>query len=144
MEHKTTTRGERILAAFSHLKSKGLVKTQQDVADMMGANKTTISQAFKGNETYLTDKFMSRFNSTFDDMFNIAWLLAGKGEMLDGVQNPADGVMVPVIPLSAVGGTLRDIHQGNVTLSDCEVMRAPVNNAEYAIGVVTSSAWVTV
>lgn len=31
MEKKTTTRCERILAAFSHLKMKGLVKTQQDV-----------------------------------------------------------------------------------------------------------------
>lgn len=135
MEKKTTTRCERILAAFSHLKMKGLVKTQQDVADMMGANKTTISQAFKGNETYLTDKFLARFNATFNDMFNIGWLITGKGDMLDGVQHPADGVMVPVVPLSAVGGTLRDIHQGNVTLEDCEVMRAPVNNAEYAIGV---------
>lgn len=35
MEKKTTTRCERILAALSHLKMKGLVKTQQDVADMI-------------------------------------------------------------------------------------------------------------
>jgi len=135
MEKKTTTRCERILAAFAHLKEKGLVKTQQDVADMMGANKTTVSQAFKGSEKYLSDKFLARFNATFNDMFNIGWLITGKGDMLDGVQHPADGVMVPVVPLSAVGGTLRDIHQGNVMLEDCEVMRAPVNNAEYAIGV---------
>lgn len=86
MEQKTTTRCERILAAFSHLKKKGLVKTQQDVADMMEANKTTISQAFKGNEAYLTDKFLSRFNSTFNDMFNIGWLLTGRGVMLEGVR----------------------------------------------------------
>ncbi len=135
MEQKETTRGERIAAAFSHLKKTGVVKTQQEVADMMGANKTTISQALNGNDSYLTDKFMSRFNAAVGGVFNIAWLLTGRGDMLDGITSANSGVMVPVIPLSAVGGSLRDIDQGNVTLNDCETMHAPVNNAEYAISV---------
>jgi phage repressor protein C with HTH and peptisase S24 domain len=135
MEQKETTRGQRIVTAFSYLKQTGSVKTQQEVADIMGANKTTVSQALNGNEKYLTDKFMSRFNEAAGGIFNIAWLLTGKGDMLEDVQGTIHGVMVPVVPLSAVGGTLRDIDQGNVVLSDCEVMRAPVNNAEYAIGV---------
>lgn len=135
MEQQETTRGQRIADAFSYLRKSGIVKTQQEIADMMGANKTTVSQALNGNESYLTDKFLSRFNNAFGEMFNIAWLLTGKGNMLEGELNPAEGVMVYVIPLSSVGGTLRDIDQGNVTLRDCEKMRAPVNNAEYAIGV---------
>lgn len=135
MEQNQTTRGQRIYAAFSYLRQAGIVKTQQEMADIMGANKTTVSQALNGNEQYLTDKFLSRFNAAAGDIFNIGWLLTGKGEMLDGVTNPVEGAMVPVVPLSAVGGTLRDIDQGNVTLTDCEVMRAPVNNAEFAIGV---------
>ncbi len=134
MEQKQTTRGERIAAAFSYLKSAGIVSTQQEIADAMNANKTSVSQALKGNEAYLTDKFLSRFNNAVGDVFNIAWLLTGKGSMLEA-QSPTDGVMVHVVPLSAVGGTLRDIGQGNVMLQDCEMMRAPVNNAEFAIGV---------
>lgn len=134
MEENKTTRGQRISEAFSYLRSTGMVRTQQEIADAMKANKTTVSQALKGNEAYLSDKFLSRFNRAVGDIFNIAWLLTGKGSMLES-QNPSDGVMVYVVPLSAVGGTLRDIGQGNVTLQDCEIMRAPVNNAEYAIGV---------
>lgn len=90
MEKKTTTRCERILAAFAHLKEKGLVKTQQDVADMMGANKTTVSQAFKGSEKYLSDKFLARFNATFNDMFNIGWLITGKGDIGHGGHSVTD------------------------------------------------------
>lgn len=41
MEQQETTRGQRIADAFSYLRKSGIVKTQQEIADMMGANKTT-------------------------------------------------------------------------------------------------------
>lgn len=72
----------RLLKAYEHLRSCGIVHTQNDVAGAMNANKTNVSYAFNGNEKYLTDKFLNRFNKAFDEIFEIEWLQTGKGEML--------------------------------------------------------------
>lgn len=121
--------------AFDHLRSEGKVKTQKDVADTMNADPTSISQALNGNERYCSDKFLVRFNSAFDNMFNMAWLMTGRGEMLEDVEANVVDNRVPLIPLSSAGNTLYNITSDGVQLSDCEVVVSPVNNAEFAIGV---------
>lgn len=69
--------------AYNHLRSKGIVHTQQDVAEKMKSPKSNISRAFSGDEKYLTNSFLIRFNKTFDEIFNIDWLLTGEGSMLN-------------------------------------------------------------
>ena len=56
---------ERIKKAYDFLRSKGIVHTQQDVADIMGVKKENISRAFNGNDKYLTTNFIIRFNNAF-------------------------------------------------------------------------------
>lgn len=75
-------RKERIKLAYETLRSQGKVHKQQDVADKMGVLKSVISMAFNGNEKYLTDNFLLRFNTSFNNFFNLKWLLSGEGEML--------------------------------------------------------------
>lgn len=48
----------------------------------MGASAPNVSSAFNGDPRVLTDRFLSRFNAAFDNMFNLDWLLTGDGEML--------------------------------------------------------------
>ncbi|WP_291104499.1 MULTISPECIES: S24 family peptidase [unclassified Dysgonomonas] len=83
---------ERFLKAFNYLRGEGIINTQLDLADKMSANNVNIGYALKGNKSYLTDKFLNRFNETFDGIFDINWLLKGDGEMLR-----SGNIVAPVI-----------------------------------------------
>ena len=74
---------QRLNEAYEYLRDNGKVHTQKDLAEAMGANRVTISRAFKGEDKYLTKSFLIRFNATFGDIFNIRWLLGeDDGNML--------------------------------------------------------------
>ena len=73
---------ERLKKAFYHLKSIGLVSTQEDIAIKMGFSRTSISKAMNGYEEYLTESFMTKLNNAYPDIFNLDWLLNGDGLML--------------------------------------------------------------
>lgn len=75
-------RKERFQKAFDYLRDNGLVHTQKDVASVMNASRSNISSAMNGDTKVLTDRFLKRFNAAFDSVFNIDWLLHGKGNML--------------------------------------------------------------
>lgn len=76
------TRKERLNAAYRHLIGLNLVSSQLDVAEKMCANQSSVSSAFNGNERSLTDRFLTRFNNAFGNIFNLSWLKTGEGEML--------------------------------------------------------------
>lgn len=76
-------RKDRLSEAFTYLKNKGMVHTQKDLANIIGASAQNVSSALKGVESVLTDSFLKRFNSAFDNVFNIDWLISEKGEMLN-------------------------------------------------------------
>ena len=73
---------ERINQAFSYLKDNGLVHTQRDLAEKMGATAPNVSSALKGVDNVLTDNFLLRFNNAFGGIFNDNGLLTGEGSML--------------------------------------------------------------
>ena len=75
-------RAERLRAAFGELLKRNLASTKKDVAEKMGASAPNVSSAFGGDPKVLTDRFLSRFNAAFDNIFSLEWLLTGKGEML--------------------------------------------------------------
>ena len=128
-------RKKRFEEALHYAKQNGLIKTQQELADMMGSNKSTVSAAKSGNPEYLTDSFLVRFNKVMGDVFYLPWLLSGDGSMLKDDMQQSGGAMVYVVPLSSVGGTLQNMSVDGIGLADCETMVTPVNNAQFAIGV---------
>lgn len=75
-------RKERFKEAFEYLKSRGSVHTQRDIALKMDSSEGNISKVFKGDERFLTDRFLRRFNEAYGNIFNIEWLIDGVGEML--------------------------------------------------------------
>lgn len=81
---------ERIISAYNYLKNVGIISSQQNVADKMGVRKESVSKAFSGNKSYLTNTFILKFNNAFDNMFNNDWLMEGKGEMLKNNQSIGD------------------------------------------------------
>ena len=121
---------ERLKKAIEFLKSKGKVHKQKDVASAMGASEATISNALKGDEAKLTDKFLKRFNAAYEYIFNMEWLLSGEGEMLNeqtdisvnekhSTSNDADDATYiyvetrPRLPIAAALGNISDYYKGS-------------------------------
>ena len=83
-------RVNRLSEAIEYLKSNGMIHKQQDIAERMQADKSNVSRALSGDEKYLTDNFIKRFNVAFGNRFNVEWLIKGEGEMLRPEQNVSD------------------------------------------------------
>ena len=76
------TRLEQLNAIYDLLRFQGVVRTKKELAEKLGVNYSTISQAFNGSERYLTDNlFVFRIGTTFEE-FSPEWLKTGEGEML--------------------------------------------------------------
>ena len=89
-----------IQEARNYLIFKGIISNQQDIANKMNVSKSNISRALNGDEKYLTEKFLIRFNNAFENVFNINWLLTGEGEMLNTINhsnNEASLIDEPII-----------------------------------------------
>lgn len=71
----------RLNKGFEYLRSIGMVHTQADVAKAMGASRSNVSSALKGDGKVLTDRFLKRFANAFD-VLSQDWLLTGEGPML--------------------------------------------------------------
>lgn len=78
-----TGQKERLIKAYNYLRDNGVVHTQKDVAEAMGATPPNVSSALKGNKKALTDSFLQRFSEAFGNKISYYWLLTGEGEMLN-------------------------------------------------------------
>ena len=132
---------ERVQAAIKHLISSGFAENQKDLAEKIGFNATNLSQAKKGEERYLTEGLAQRL-STNNSGINLSWLLTGEGEMLttdapvvEQRKQESEGKLIPLLPLSAEGGSLDGFDNLGVSLPDCEVIYSPIKDADMAITV---------
>lgn len=75
-------RASRLSSAFGELLKRHLASTKKDIAEKMGASAPNVSSAFSGDPRVLTDRFLSRFNAAYGNIFSLDWLLTGEGEML--------------------------------------------------------------
>ena len=70
---------KRFKKAISYLKGEQIISTNQDVVNKMEINKSSMSLALKGDERYLTEKFITKFANLYH--FNKDWILKGEGTM---------------------------------------------------------------
>ena len=135
---------ERVQTAIRHLISCGFADSQKDLAEKIGFNATNLSQAKKGDERYLTEGLAQRL-STNNSGISLSWLLTGEGEMITTdapvveqtkqENEEPDGKLIPLLPLSAEGGSLDGFDNLGVSLPDCEVIYSPIKDADMAITV---------
>lgn len=76
------TTKERLQMVYETLRNHGIVHTKKDLANLIGTSAPNVSNAFKGDERFLTNNFLSRLNKAVNYMFNQDWLLHDQGEML--------------------------------------------------------------
>lgn len=57
------TKKEYLERIFYEARFKGLCRTQKDFSELVGMNPSTISNALKGDEKYLTDSIVRRIQS---------------------------------------------------------------------------------
>lgn len=74
---------DRLAKAIAYLKMQGIVDSQVDAARKMNAAESTMSSAIGGNERYLNNRFLKRFNEAFNNIFSFDWLANGIGTMLN-------------------------------------------------------------
>lgn len=77
-----TTKKERFNAVLNYLLSMGVCRSQRKFAESIGYDPGVVSKAHNGDEKYLTDNIFTTIAKVYEPIFNIDWLLNGKGSML--------------------------------------------------------------
>ena len=82
-----TTTLERLNLMYGELFARKICTSQKELADMIGANESTISSAFSNNHGKLTIRLLVRINAASGNIFNSEWVRSGEGSMLS-VKSP--------------------------------------------------------
>ena len=125
------TKNERFSKAVNYLRMQSIVAKNEDVAVKMGADPSNVSRSIKGTGGYPSDSFLCRFNTAFDNIFNLQWLLTGEGEMfLDNnniTQSSEDNSGFITNNVGTTGTTTNTTNNTNTTNSYAECERANSN-----------------
>lgn len=80
-------RFERFRAAYEHLRSCGLVHNNKDLAKVLEMDTADMSKCMNGKNNRPSTGTLKKLYDAYKGMFNIEWLVNGKGEMLQGSAN---------------------------------------------------------
>ena len=75
-------RKDRLKEVYEYVRSHFPIHTQVDFADKLKYNRAYISSAMHGNEKNLTDKLFRNICEAFPGVFDLDYLLTGKGALL--------------------------------------------------------------
>lgn len=89
---------DRFCAAYEHLRHIDKIRTQQDLADVIGSTSQNVSRALSGNPKVLTDNFLLRFLTAYPDIFSMSWMFTGKGTMLLNDSQPKQSDRAYTLP----------------------------------------------
>lgn len=75
-------RQKRLKEVYGHARTYFGIHTQGQFADAIGYSRPVISSALNGDESKLTDKLFKNIDEKFPGIFNLDYLLNGKGNLL--------------------------------------------------------------
>ena len=79
---KDPIRAKRLDEVYKHLFAHFGITTQKHLAEVLKVQRTGLSSAFNGNVANLTDKLFKKICAAFPGVFNLDYLLTGKGDLL--------------------------------------------------------------
>lgn len=130
---------QRLDEAINHLITTRQIRSAAEFAKEIKTPASFVSEARSGKKS-ITAKFAEKINRTFPSI-SIDWLLTGEGDMLIEDANTdtdtisdTDIISVPLLPISAQGGTLNDFVV-SVKESECERVISPIKGADFAMTV---------
>ncbi|MCF2709964.1 LexA family transcriptional regulator [Bacteroides pyogenes] len=138
---------ERVIKVVDWLIFEKIVKSRKDLALKMGYTESSMSQILN-QKVPLSERFIKKL-SILDDRINIDWVMGGDGDMLQesliketqvfyGGEEFEEPTYVPLLPISAQGGSLNDFVV-SVKDSDCERVISPIRGADFAMTVAGDS-----
>jgi len=77
-----TSKQERLKEVYNHLRSYFGIHTQIDFAESIRITRPALSSAMNGNEAYLTKNLFQKICAAYPGVFNLDYLLTGKGSLL--------------------------------------------------------------
>ena len=130
-----TTENKRLIDVIAFLKKERVIYNESDFAKQLEIGKSFLSD-IKAGRKVLSEQIVLKI-CALDARINRTWLLTGEGSMfttepsLAGF-NEMEYTRVPLLPISAQGGSLNDFVV-SVSLQDCEKIISPINGADIAI-----------
>lgn len=109
--------------AFDRCLTTGIIRNQQEFADLVGISRTTMSSAMNGSEKALTDSLVAKATKVAN-------------ELTSRMQEPEH--TVPIVPYAVRGGALQGFSEG-VEEWECERITSPIRGAELAFEVTGDS-----
>ncbi len=114
-----------------YMKIKGL--NDNKVTIDLDLSVGTLGKSRKENRD-LSERNIEKILNFYMDL-NKTWLLTGEGSMFNDrptVQEEEEHILVPLLPISAQGGSLNDFVT-SVNVKDCEKIISPIKGADIAI-----------
>lgn len=72
---------ERLKEVYAYVRQHFDIHTQADFAKALNMTRPALSAAMNGNEAYLTENLFRKICGTFQGIFNLDYLLTGRGEL---------------------------------------------------------------
>lgn len=82
MAEKDPERAQRLNEVYKHLFAFCDVSSKTGLAKILGIQRTGLAAAFGGSKANLTDSLFRNICKTFPGVFNLDYLLTGKGDLL--------------------------------------------------------------
>lgn len=79
---KDPIRAKRLDEVYKHLFAHFGITSQKHLAEVLKVQRTGLSSAFNGNVANLTDNLFKKICAAFPGVFNLDYLLTGKGNLL--------------------------------------------------------------
>lgn len=108
--------------AFETLRHSGAVRTKGDFAKMLGITQGSLSTAFSGNESYLTDSLINK----------VKLAVQSTSKQSSSAPQPQSSTKVALLPIDAIAGHLGEFAEA-VHQWQCEYISSPVKGASFAI-----------
>lgn len=75
-------RQKRLIEVYNFVRQHYPIHTKTDFAKAVGHGRTSMSAALNGSEEYLTDALFQKICAAYPCIFNLDYLLTGRGELL--------------------------------------------------------------
>ena len=88
MADKDYERAKRLNEVYKHLFMHYGIESQTAMADFLKVSRTGLSAAFNGSKQNLTNNLFKKICAAFPGIFNLDYLLTGRGELLSPIPLP--------------------------------------------------------